>query len=113
MAMKINQNRTFKAPVTVNYYDNAGNLVSGGFTATFKTLKMSDFDDKTTKFIDAILVGVEGIDMSDDFNNVITGDALVNAVKNDTDLASSCITAFNDAIEKKAKKPTLEKPSAT
>jgi hypothetical protein len=113
MAMKINQNRTFKAPVTVNYYDNDGNLVTGGFTGTFNTLKATDFNDSQTKFIDLILVDVEGVDMSDDFNNLITGDALVAAVKNDTDLGNACINAFNDAIEKKAKKPTLEKPSAT
>jgi predicted oxidoreductase len=113
MALKINQNRTFKAPVNVNYFDTNGNQISGNFMGVFRVLKMTDFDNKETKFIDTVLVGVEGIDMSDDFGNAITGDALLVAVKNDTDLASACVEAFNAAIEKKRTSQTSVKPSAT
>jgi hypothetical protein len=113
MALKIGLNRTFKAPVPVNYFDANGNQVAGGFTGVFKALKMTDFDDKTTRFVDTVLVGVEGIELVDDFNNALTNDALLDAVKNDTDLAGACVEAFNAAIEKKRTNQTSVKPSAT
>lgn len=109
MALKINVNRTFKIPVQVNYFDVNGNQVTGGFTAVFNALKISDLNNKETRFIDTILAGVEGIELVDDFNNALTGDALLAAVKNDADLSSACVDAFNDSIQKKQTKPTLEK----
>ena len=74
---------------------------------------MTDFDDKATRFIDTVLIGVEGLEIVDDFNNALAGDALLTAVKNDTDLAQACIEAFNAAIEKKRTSQTSAKPSAT
>ena len=105
MALKLNVNRTFKHPVSVKFFDENGKIVTGSFQAVFNTLKASDFDDKETKLIDLILVSVDGIELTDEHNNQLTGDDLLQAVKNDSDLASACIEAFNEANEKKRTKP--------
>ena len=105
MALKLNVNRTFKHPIPVKFFDESGKVVSGSFNGVFNVLKASNFEDKETKLIDLILVAVDGIELVDEHGNQLVGDDLLQAVKDDSDLASACIEAYNEASEKKRTKP--------
>ena len=99
MALKLAKERIFKYPVEVEVrVDNK--LVTGTFTGVFRALKASDMDDEK-KLIDAILVSVEGLELEDEHGNVLTGDELVEAVKDDTELVAAIIRAYGEAMEKK------------
>lgn len=109
MALKLNENRTYKYQVQVAYYDEDGKVLNGSFTGVFKVLKTEDMQKKDVRLIDTILVGVEGIDLQDVHGNSLEGEELLNAVRNDSDFAEACIAAYNDSVEKKrVKKRTSE-----
>lgn len=112
MAYEINQNRVFKAPVTVHTIDANGKDSTGKFSAMFKNLKVSDFD-RQEKLLDLVLVDVVDLIIKDDDGNVLTGQELIDVVKDDTDLASACVDAFNSAMEKKAQKRKTSLTSST
>lgn len=109
MALKLNINRTYKHPVVVRYFDEDGKILTGSFTGEFKVLKADDFGKEDTKLIDLVLRGVSGLELHDEHGNLLQGDDLLQAVKNDTDLASACIEAYNESAEKKRKPKTSEK----
>ncbi len=103
MALKLAKERTFKYPVKVQYYDEDGKLKTGTFTGIFRVLKGHEItEDSDAKLIDLILAGVAGLTLQDENGNEITGDDLVAAVKDDTELAMACIEAYNDAMGKKS-----------
>ena len=109
MALKLNVNRTYKHPVTVRYFDEEGKILTGSFTGEFNVLKTDDFGKQDAKLIDIVLKGVSGLEMYDEHGNILQGEELLNAVKNDTDLARACIEAYNESAEKKQKPKTSEK----
>jgi hypothetical protein len=114
MALEINQNRVFKAPVTVFMIGEDGKEKTGKFSAMFKSLKVSDFENKDVSLLDLVLVDVADLVVLDDEGNALQGQELVDAVKDDSDLASACVDAFNLAMEKKAqKRKTLSTASTT
>lgn len=110
MALKLNTQRIYRHPVPVSYYDESGKIVTGSFTGTFKVMTKGDMDDKDARLIDKILIGVDDIELTDEHGNELQGEELLDAVKNDSDLAAACMEAYNGSIEKKRIK---KKTSAT
>lgn len=106
MALKLNINRTYKHPVTVRYFNEAGQIQTANFVGIFNVRKLNDFEEGSDqRFIDLILAGVEGIEMTDEHGNALSGQELFDAVKNDLDLANACVEAYNESNEKKRTKP--------
>lgn len=101
MALKLSTERSFKYPVSVEVrVDNK--VVKGSFTGVFRVLKGSDIESDEKRLIDAILIGVEGLELEDGAGNRLEGDALLDAVKDDTELAAAVVKAYGEAMEKKA-----------
>jgi hypothetical protein len=105
MALKLNINRTYKHPVTVRFYNEDGKIQTGTFVGEFAVLKTEDYQKDGARLIDVILKGVEGLELADEHGNQLTGSELLDAVKNDTDLANACVEAYNESTEKKRAKP--------
>ncbi|MAD44328.1 MAG: hypothetical protein CMH98_04925 [Oceanospirillaceae bacterium] len=102
----LNTQRTFKQPVPIVVHDEDGNEVKGGFSAVFKILPndelkavMAENDD--TRLIDLVLVEVSGIEVPGKDGQMLTGDELLNAVKNDPAANVAMIAAYQGAIAKK------------
>lgn len=100
MALKLSTERTFKYPVNVEVRVDS-KIVKGSFTGVFRALKGSDIDGDEKRLIDAILVGVEGLDLEDEAGNRLEGEALLEAVKDDTELVAAIVKAYGEAMEKK------------
>lgn len=110
MALKLNVNRNYKHPVPVKYFSEEGKILSGSFTGTFRVLNSEALEkskEEEGRFIDLILVGVEGIELEDDNGNILEGDELLAAVKNDVDLANACVEAYEESAQKKRAKPKI------
>jgi len=112
MAYEINQNRVFKAPVTVHTIDANGKDATGKFSALFRNLKQSDIE-KEERLLDLVLVEVVDLVIKDDDGNVLEGQELISVVKDDLELAGACVDAFNAAMEKKAQKRKTSLTSST
>ena len=101
MALKLNIERTYKHPVTVNHFDETGKMQTGSFVGVFRVTKADDYKSEDKRLIDIILVGVEGLELLDEHGNALVGNDLLDAVRNDTELAMACIDAYNGSVEKK------------
>ena len=100
---KLNTNRTFKQPVNLTIVDENGKDVKGSFTASFKILPHSEAlelpDD--TKLLDRVLVSVEGIEVPGEDGQPLTGDELLEALKNDPSASVAMSNAYQRSIVKK------------
>ena len=105
MALKLNLDRKYKHPVEIKYYNDAGQIQTGTFTGIFRVTKLTDFEGDDKRLIDLVLLGVEGLELTDEHGNLLEGSALLDAVKNDSDLVGACLDAFTVSVEKKRTKP--------
>ena len=97
--------RTFKQPVPIVIHDEDGKEIKNQFSAVFKILPndqlkavMAENDD--TRLIDLVLVEVSDIEVLVD-KRPLSGDELLNAVKNDPAANVAMIAAYQCAIAKK------------
>lgn len=109
--LQLKVNRTFKHPVKVAYYDEDGKLQKDEFIGVFK---MPTNDNIEGKMVIDQLISVENLNMIDDNGEALKGDELLDAVRNDSDIADAVYFAWREAMEKKTLKPRISsKSSAT
>ena len=104
MPLKMNLSRQFGAPVTVHFHDESGNPAKGSFGATFKIVPFDELQEKEdASYLDMVLVGVkeDDLELYDEQNQRLTGDKLLDAVKNDPAISSALVKTYNEAITKK------------
>lgn len=104
----LNTHRTYKQPVTVTTYDENGREQTGKFTATFKVLPHDQARESgDARLLDLVLMDVEDVQVADESGQPLTGDALLDALKNDPAASSALIASYNDSIVKKNRSRTF------
>ncbi len=112
MALRLNTQRTFKAICSVAFTDDLGHEQTGEFGATLRIIPTDEAehpDNKGKRLVDLCLVAVdtdgEHALVLYDGDTLLTGDALLNAVRNDMQLSSAVFAAYQEEL---AKKPTAK-----
>lgn len=96
---KVNVARTFPCPVTVNIVDENGKDQTGKFTATFKVLPRQD--NPPADLLEQVLVGLDGIELSDENGTVLEGHEALGAAIADPSISIALIDAYSEAVLKK------------
>lgn len=100
---RLNRERTYKYPVVVTLYDADGNEQKGRFTATFRILPIrvmrEDLADRA--LLDQVLMGVDGIEMPGEDGQPLSGQALLEALKDDPATATALAGAYVTSAIKK------------
>ena len=107
--LKLNTTRTFPAPVTVHFLDEAGKSQKGTFNATFKVLPSDEITDNSNadkRLLDLVLVEVKDIELADQNGVALEGDALLEACKNDPAISAAMMSTYSDQLAKKNLKRT-------
>ena len=81
-AFKLNTNRTFTARVSITVQDENGKDVTGEFGAEYRVVPI-DPDSQLEVDLDKVLVRVFDLDIEGEDGELLTGDALTEAVKYD------------------------------
>lgn len=107
--LKLNLNRTFKAPVPVSFLDADGKAQDGEFSAHFTIVdrdkaKSDEYKDK--ELLDVVLCKVEDIQLTDDEGRILNEEDLLRAVIADPKLSRACAFAYWREIEKKPQRKT-------
>lgn len=88
MAIKLNVNRTENVEVPVPLED-------GKFKSFFCEMRiLKETDDKETRIVD-LIVGIKGLELSDENGRVLTNEETIKAVKSDGKLKGLIINAWN------------------
>lgn len=100
---KLNTQRTYQQPVSLTVYDESGKEQTGKFRATFRVLPHDEARSMPADvaLLDAVLVDVSEIEVSGADGQPLTGEALLDAVKNDPSASTALIAAYQDSIVKK------------
>ena len=111
MTLRLNTRRTFTKPVNVEWLDDNGKTQKGSFGATFKimpTTELMDDSNSEKRLLDIVLVSVNESDLEllDENEKVLTGDALLEAAKTDPTIANALQDAYNAGIAKKGRNRT-------
>jgi hypothetical protein len=102
--LKLNTTRSYPFPVTVHYYDENGRAQQGKFNAQFKVVpadQLQDDENADKRLLDIVLLGVDKLELVDVDNNVLEGDALLDACKNDPSISTALVNAYHASIAKK------------
>lgn len=107
MAFRINQNRTFKHKVTVQTTDGDGKPFNGHFFAVYRVVpipELSSEENAQRTLLDLALISIEGLEYVNQDNQQLEGEALVEAVKADGQLAALLSANYLDALPGKARR---------
>lgn len=96
---KINTHRTYPYPVAVTIIDEHGKEQTGNFTAIFKILPRQE--SLPTNLLDQVLVGLDGIELSDADGNVLEGEAALTAAKLDPAIGMALLNTYTESVLKK------------
>jgi hypothetical protein len=102
--LKLNTSRSYPYPVTVHFFDEQGKPQQGTFKAQFKVVaadRLRDEENADKRLLDLVLSGVEELELNDADGQRLTGEALLEAVKNDPCLSLATVNAYNESIVKK------------
>jgi len=100
----LNTARTFPAPVTVHFHDEAGKPQKGTFEATFRVVPASEILEATDKSaLDLVLVSVneEQLQLTDPKGQVLSGEALLAAAKADPAISNAMLATYGELVAKK------------
>ena len=111
MSLRLNTRRTFTKPVNVEWLDDNGKTQKGSFGATFKIVPNSDLSDDNNsekRLLDLVLVSVNEseLELVDENDKVLTGDALLEAAKSDPTLVTALQDAYFSGVAKKGRNRT-------
>ncbi|WIX31251.1 hypothetical protein QO259_10430 [Salinicola sp. JS01] len=100
---KLNTKRSYQQPVSLTIYDEQGKEQTGRFTATFKVMPYDQVKEQPedVTLLDAVLVSVSDIEVPGENGEMLTGGALLDAVKNDPAASVALISAYHESITKK------------
>lgn len=107
--LKLNTERTFKAPTTVHYMDDEGVSQSGEFSARFKVVPQETLqaeENAEKRLLDLVLVDVADIELTDPNGQVLQDDALLEACKSDPSISNALVAAYSENTAKKNLKTT-------
>lgn len=96
---KLNVQRTYPCPVSVTIVGEDGKDVIGKFTAIFKVLPRQK--EVPVNLLDEVLIGLEGIELSDGEGNVLEGTDALDAAKLDPAVSVALLTAYTESVLKK------------
>lgn len=96
---KVNTHRTYPYPVAVTIIDDQGKDQVGNFTAIFKVMPFQK--ERSDSLLDQVLVGLDGIELSDADGNVLEGEAMLSAAKNDPSISMALVNTYNESVIKK------------
>ncbi|WP_139313682.1 hypothetical protein [Salinicola sp. MH3R3-1] len=100
---KVNTSRNYPYPVTATVFDEQGKEQTGRFKAHFKVLPHNEAKSmpEDTSLLDAVLKGVSEIEIPGEDGQPLSGDELLDAVKNDPALSAATVGAYHESIAKK------------
>lgn len=96
---KLNTRRTYPCEINVVVVGEDGKDVKGKFTATFKVLPRQE--KLPANLLDEVLVGLEGIELSDGDGNVLEGTDALDAAKLDPSVSTALLSAYTESVLKK------------
>lgn len=102
--LKLNTQRTFKTDVTVHGVDESGKSVKGTMAATFKVVSTDQLraeENADKRLLDLVLKDVHDIELTGPEGNVLQGEALLEACKNDPAIGNALVNAYGHATTKK------------
>lgn len=104
---KLDTHRTYETPVSATVLLPDGSEQTGEFTAVFKVVPVNEMTDapEDTRVLDMALIGVKDIELTSN-GEVLKGDALLEAVKNDPTLQAATLDAYFKSISKKTPMPS-------
>ena len=106
---RLNTERTYPYPVSVTVIDRDGREQQGEFQAVFRVVPTStlrDPDNAERHLLDLALVDVRDLELVDSDGNVLQGQALIDAVKDDPSLSAACVAAWRESVLKKTPGPS-------
>lgn len=105
--LKLNVNRVFKASVPVSIITPDGQQQDAEFSASFRVMtKQQAKAQGEQPLLDVVLVEVHDIELFDANDQVLTGDALLQAAKDDPTLSSALVHCYWDNLTKKPQRKT-------
>lgn len=109
MNLTLNLERTFIAVVNVHHQDDSGKPKKGSFEATFKVLPSNKIEEhEEARLLDLVLVSVneDHLKIADGTGKKLTGDALIEGLKNDPAVSAAMVSTYTAEVAKKNLKRT-------
>ncbi|MGH1461001.1 MAG: hypothetical protein ACRBB6_03085 [Neptuniibacter sp.] len=107
--LKLNTERSFKAPVTVRFMDEDGTSQKGTFNAKFKVVStdtLQEEENADKRLLDLVLLEVNNIELADASGNPLEGEALLEACKSDPSISTALVATYGEQTAKKNLKRT-------
>lgn len=99
---KLNTQRTYRYPVTITVFDEAGKEHTGKFSATFRATGAAELQARGDEpLLDLVLVDVHELAIDGADGKPLEGEALLAAAKADPACSTALIAAYQESIVKK------------
>lgn len=100
--LKRNIERQFTIPVVIDCLDEDGSTSRGEFNATFRMMSQAEVRrDDEARLLDKVLIRVSDLELTGIDGKPLSGQALLEAVKDDPELGSALVQTYLDNVVKK------------